>query len=117
MDRTGPLRSDGWLVHGSTVLASAQIARTRAERRRGLLGRTAFEGVMVLPVRSVHTLGMRCTIDVVFCAADGTIVRTVTLPPGRPACWARGARFVVEAPGGAVAGWGIAAGDVLEVRQ
>jgi uncharacterized membrane protein (UPF0127 family) len=116
VDRDEGLRCDGWLVHGTTVLASACIARTRAERRRGLLGRDEVDGVMVLPVRSVHTLGMRCAIDVAFCDAAGTVLKLVTMPPGRPGrtCWA--ARQVIEAPEGAFASWAVRVGDVLEVR-
>jgi uncharacterized membrane protein (UPF0127 family) len=106
----------GWLVHDGSVLASAVVASTRTERRRGLLGVDVVEGVMVLPVRAVHTVGMRCTIDVAFCDATGRVLRLVTLPPGRIArpCWA--ARTVVEAPEGAFASWGVRVGSVLEVR-
>jgi hypothetical protein len=73
----------------------------------------AVEGVLVLPVRSVHTIGMRCTIDVAFCDAAGTVLKVVTMPPGRPGrmCWA--ARQVIEAPEGAFAAWGVQVGDVL----
>ena len=116
VDRDPGLRCDGWLVKGTTVLASACVARTRAERRRGLLGRDTVDGVLVLPVRAVHTVGMRCAIDVAFCDAAGTVLRVVTIPPGRPGrcCWA--ARSVIEAPAGAFASWGVVPGDVLEVR-
>lgn len=116
VDGAPALRCDGWLVRGATVLASAQVARTRGERRRGLLGRERFDGVLVLPVRAVHTIGMRCSIDVAFCAADGTVLRLVTMPPGRIGrpCWS--ARRVIEAPAGALASWCVSEGDVLEVR-
>lgn len=108
--------ADGWLVHDGNVLASACVARTRAERRRGLLGVDVVEGVMVLPVRSVHTVGMRCAIDVAFCDGAGRVLRLATLPPGRVTrpCWS--ARRVVEAPEGAFASWGVRVGSVLEVR-
>ena len=111
------LRCDGWLVHDGTVLASAQIASTHAERRRGLLGRSRFEGVMVLPVRAVHTMGMRCAIDVAACAHDGTVLRLATMPPGRIGrpCWS--ARRMIEAPAGSLRSWGVRVGDVLEVRS
>jgi uncharacterized membrane protein (UPF0127 family) len=117
-ERPDTLRCDAWLVHDGRVLASAQLARTRTERRRGLLGRSAdqIDGVLVLPVRSVHTLGMRCAIDVAFCDASDTVVRIVTMRPGRIGrpCWA--ARRVVEAPEGAFASWDVHAGAALELR-
>ncbi len=114
--RSGELRTDGWLVHRATVLASAEIARTRAERRRGLLGRDQIDGVLVLPVRSVHTMGMRFGIDVAFCDGDGLVLRLVTMAPWHPGriCWA--ARQVIEAPERSFASWGVDVGDVLEVR-
>lgn len=117
-DRPDTLRCDAWLLHDGRVLASAQVARTRAERRRGLLGRDAvqIDGVLVLPVRSVHTMGMRCSIDVAFCDPDGTVLRTATLAPGVPARWCRGARQVLEAPAGSFARWGVTPGDRLELR-
>lgn len=107
-------RRDGWLRSGSRVLASAEISRDRRERRRGLVGRPSLDGVLVLPVRWVHTVGVRFPIDVVHCDAAGTVVRIDRMPPrrlGRPC--PRG-RWVVEAPAGAVASWGLAVGDRLE---
>lgn len=99
------------------MLAAARIAGTRGERRRGLLGVVVVEGVLVLPVRSVHTVGMRCVIDVAYCDGDGTVLRIETVPPGRipRPCWS--ARYVVEAAEGAFAAWGVKVGSVLEVRQ
>ena len=56
-----------WLVRDGTVLASVEVARSRAARRKGLLGRDGIDGALLLtPARSVHTLGMRFDIDVAF---------------------------------------------------
>lgn len=97
------------------MLASACVAGTRSERRRGLLGRDRIEGVMVIPVRSVHTFAMKVAIDVAFCDADGVVLRVVTLPPWRLAsCWR--AQKVVEAAAGAFDAWGVRTGARLEVR-
>lgn len=109
------LRCDGWLVKGETVLASACIASTRAERRRGLLGRDRVDGVMVLPVGSVHTFGMKMSIDVAFCDADCNVLRVSTLAPWRIAV-CKGARKVIEAEPGAFATWGVTAGSRLQIR-
>ena len=48
-----------WLTRDGRVLASAEVAQTRADRRRGLLGRTEVDGVFILKARSVHTFGMK----------------------------------------------------------
>ena len=108
--------SQGWLVHDGRVLASAEVATTRAGRRRGLLGRDGVDGVLVIRTRSVHTFGMRFAIDVAFCGEDGTVRRTVTLRPNRVTLPVRGAVTAIEAPAGSFASWGLAPGDVLEVR-
>lgn len=119
------MRPDAWLVHSAgsrttaaaaQVLATAELARTRAERRRGLLGRDHVDGVLVLAVRSVHTVGMRVSIDVAHLDGDGTVLRLTTMHPNRVGLPVRGARRVVEAPAGAFARWGVLVGDRLEVR-
>lgn len=119
------MRPDGWLVHsagprtsvgGAQVLATVEVAGTRAERRRGLLGREHIDGVLVLGVRSVHTVGMRSSIDVAHLDGDGTVLRVTTMRPNRVGRPVRGARRVVEAPAGAFARWGVLLGDRLEVR-
>ena len=106
----------GWLVRGSEVLAAAEIASTRAARRRGALGRDGMEGVLVLrPCRQVHTLGMRFALDVAWCAADGRVLRVATMPPFRVSRPVVRARFVIEARSGATARWRLAPGDIVEI--
>ncbi|RPI09277.1 MAG: DUF192 domain-containing protein, partial [Actinobacteria bacterium] len=66
-----------WLVRGGEVLASLEVADTRATRRKGMLGRDGIDGALLLvPARSVHTLGMRFDIDVAFLDRDGVVKRT-----------------------------------------
>lgn len=101
-----------------SVVVTAEVARSSSARRRGLLGRDRVDGALVLPkCRQVHTLGMRCAIDVAFCAADGTVLRVITLPRHRlsPLVWR--SRFVIEAAAGAMAAWPLHAGDVVQVRE
>ena len=60
-----------WLLRDGTVLAGAEVMDGFGGRARGLLGRTGYEGAMVLPrTRSVHTFGMRFPLDVAFCDRD-----------------------------------------------
>jgi uncharacterized membrane protein (UPF0127 family) len=106
-----------WLMRDGDVLATAEIADTRRARRRGLLGRDELDGVIVLrPCRTVHTVGMRFSIDVAFCDADGTVLRTYSLRPWRvtPVVWR--ASYGVEANVGSFERWRLRAGDRLEVR-
>lgn len=107
-----------WLLSDGAVLASLEQAEGRAERRRGLLGRTGIEGAIWLArTRSVHTLGMRFPIDVAHVDASGTVVRTRTMVPGRIGRPVRRATAVLEAEAGAFARWGLAVGSVVEVVE
>ena len=105
-----------WLLRDGKVLASLEVASTRAARRQGLLRRDGIEGALLLErVRSVHTIGMRFPIDVAYLDGDGVVLRTVTMPRnriGRPVLRARG---VVEAEAGAFRHWELHPGQVLEV--
>jgi uncharacterized protein len=106
-----------WLVRDGDVLAAAEVAAGRRARARGLLGRDDFEGALVLrPCRNVHTFGMRFTIDVAFCDASGTVLRTCTLAPRRLSRVVRRAAFVIETRGGTFDRWRLRAGDRLELR-
>lgn len=105
-----------WLTRDGQVLASAEVAQHRAERRRGLLGRDGLDGVFVLKARSVHTIGMTFPIDVAFCDADGLVLRVLTVAPNRVTRPLFAARSAVEAPAGAFRAWGVTTGDRLEVR-
>jgi uncharacterized membrane protein (UPF0127 family) len=99
------------------VLASADVASTRADRRRGLLGRDTVDSALVLrPCRQVHTFGMRVPIDVLWCDADGRVLRVATVRPARITRLVLRSRFVVEADAGAATRWGLCAGDVVEVE-
>jgi uncharacterized membrane protein (UPF0127 family) len=107
-----------WIVRDAEVLAAAEVARTRRERTRGLLGRDGFTGALVFrKCRQVHTVGMRFAIDVAFCDADGVVLRISTLRPWRlsPLVWR--SRFVIEAESGAFERWGLQVGDCIEVKE
>jgi len=106
------------LVRAGEVVAPVDVAATRAARRRGLLGRDAVGRALVLePCRQVHTLGMRCPLDVVWCDRRGKVLRMATLPPGRVSRPVLRARFVIEAAAGAATAWGLRPGDVIAVAE
>ena len=106
-----------WLLRDGEVLASLEVADSRRARSRGLLGRSGVEGALLLrPCRSVHSLGMRFSIDVAFCDDDLQVLRVVTLPRHRLTRPVWRSRVVIEAEAGAFARWGLRPGDVLEVK-
>jgi uncharacterized membrane protein (UPF0127 family) len=109
-----------WLLRDGEVVAAVEVARGRRDRRRGLLGRDGIDGAILLtPARAIHTVGMRFPIDVAYCRRDaGGLVVTdmVCMRPGRVGRPRPLARCVIEAEAGAFERWGIAIGDVLELK-
>ncbi|MGD0982356.1 MAG: DUF192 domain-containing protein [Acidimicrobiales bacterium] len=106
-----------WLLREGEVLASVEVASSLAARSRGLLGKSGFEGALLLRhTRSVHTVGMRFAIDVAFLTDDLRVIATTTVPPYRIALPRRGSRAVLEAEAGAFGRWKLAPGDGLEIK-
>ncbi len=99
-----------------SVADMVEVAETRAERRRGLLGRSGLEhgaALMLIPCFAVHTAFMRFAIDVVFVDGDGCVVRTVSrMAPWRMAVCLR-ARSVIELPAGRLETCSVNIGDAL----
>lgn len=107
-----------WLLRDGDVLATLEVAGTRRERRRGLLGRDTIDGALLIrPARSVHTVGMRFAIDVAYCDADLVVQATQTLQRYRLSMPRRGCCCVIEARAGAFERWRLRAGDRLEVKD
>ena len=105
-----------WLVRDGQVLASLEVADTRRSRRRGLRGRDAMSGALLLmPCRSIHTFGMRFGIDAAFVDADGSVREIVHVRRARVTRPRLRARSVIEAELGAFERWGLAVGEVVEV--
>lgn len=107
-----------WLVHEGRVLASLEIAESRGDRRRGLLGRDGIDGALLLrPAKSVHTVKMRFAIDVAHLDDDLTVLAVTTMVPGRVGKWSPRAKSVVEAEAGSFRKWGLDVGMQLEIRE
>ncbi|MCQ4046029.1 DUF192 domain-containing protein [Streptantibioticus rubrisoli] len=112
-DGTGTLRVCG--ADGGPV--RLEIAASYRARTRGLLGRDGIEGALLLtPASGVHTFRMRFPIDVAYLDRRLRVLAVRTMAPGRlglprPRSW-----HVLEAAAGAMAGWGVRPGVVLEVE-
>jgi uncharacterized membrane protein (UPF0127 family) len=106
-----------WLVSDARVLASAEVASSRAGRRRGLLHRDGLEGAMVLTsCRWVHTVGMRFALDIAYVDGEGTVVKTARMRRHRVGWPVTQASWVIEAEAGAFERWGLHVGDAVELR-
>ncbi|MFL5738169.1 MAG: DUF192 domain-containing protein, partial [Actinomycetota bacterium] len=78
---------------------AVELPETRAERRRGLLGRTALAddaGMLFSSCRSVHTFGMCFPIMVTTLDREMRVVEVRRLPPRRLLLPRRGVRHVLE---------------------
>ena len=95
----------GTLIAAASGSALAAVRRCEGslERMRGLLWRPALapgQGLLIAPCNSVHTIGMRYAIDVVFLDREGRVLKVCpALKPLRMAM-ARGARQVIELAAG-----------------
>jgi uncharacterized membrane protein (UPF0127 family) len=106
-----------WLLRDGDVLAGCEVADGLAARSKGLLGRTGFEGAMVLPrTRAVHTFGMKFSVDLAVCDRDMVVIAVTRLRPWRMSIPRRGGRSVIEAEAGAFERWRLQVGDKLELR-
>ncbi|MET8769675.1 DUF192 domain-containing protein [Streptomyces sp. NPDC004658] len=96
---------------------SLEIAASYRARTKGLLGRDAVEGALLLsPASGVHTFGMRIPIDVAYLDRRLTVIAVRTMRPGRLGLPRLRARHVLEAEAGAMAGWGVRPGVRVEVE-
>jgi uncharacterized protein len=107
-----------WLLRDDEVLATLEVADDRRARRRGLLGRDGFEGVLLLrPARAVHTVGMRFPVDVAFCDKDLKVLRVTTMARHRLGLPCPKAACCLAAEAGTFAHWELRPGDELEIRE
>ena len=106
-------------VPGTTVPTRIGVAATWARRAIGLLATRRLDdpcGLWITPCRSVHTVGMRYAIDIVFLRADRVVAKVVPeLKPWRMAA-CRDARTVLELRAGLARQLRIAPGMALGLR-
>lgn len=100
------------------VCRRCSVADRSLSRLRGLMGRRALapgEGLLLKPTPSIHTCFMRFEIDAVFLDSDLRVLDVQPqLGPWRIA-GRRGARAVLELPGGEARRVGLEPGAVLEL--
>jgi uncharacterized protein len=94
-----------------------EIASSYRARTKGLLGRDAVDGAILLsPANSVHTFGMRIPIDVAYLDRGLKVIAVRTMKPGRLGLPRLRSRHVLEAEAGAMAGWGVRVGVRVTVE-
>ena len=77
--------------NGAVLAERVERATSIRARLRGLLGRTGLpqgDALVIEPCTSIHTFFMRFTIDALFVAKDGRVVRAIAeLRPWRATRW------------------------------
>ncbi|WP_420919122.1 DUF192 domain-containing protein [Streptomyces olivaceus] len=111
----------GMLVVGEgldRVRVPLEIAGSYRARTKGLLGRDAVDGAMLLtPANSVHTFRMRMSIDVAYLDRRLTVIAVRTMRPGRLGRPRLRSRHVLEAEAGAMERWGVRVGARVEIAE
>ncbi|MEV0487411.1 DUF192 domain-containing protein [Streptomyces sp. NPDC050508] len=107
------------IVQGAAgaVAVPLEFATSYRARTKGLLGRDAIDGAMLLsPASSVHTFRMRFPIDVAYLDRNLKVIAVHTMRPGRLGLPRLRSRHVLEAEAGVMAGWGLGVGARVTVE-
>lgn len=98
------MKTTRMLQQGRVLLPTVLVADHASERMRGLLGRDSLptgSGMLLRPCGSLHTLGMRFALDIVYFDAAWRVVRTVrNLQPWRFSLGGWHARAALELQAG-----------------
>lgn len=101
------------------LATSVELAGDSRARKRGLLDRDHLPGdtaLVIAPCSAVHTFGMRFSIDVIFAARDGRVLKIARdLEPRRfSAAWR--AFAAIEMAAGEASRHGVNVGDYIAVK-
>lgn len=106
--------ADGRFVAGHVHMACSFRSRCIGLLRQSNISEQA--GLLLVPGRSIHTLGMRFTIDVVFLSRQMRVLALVErVPPWRVVIAPRGTARVLELAAGRIAVTGLTTGTYLTV--
>lgn len=108
--------ADGREVARSVRMACSFTSRWSGRFRRVPGGEQ--ERVLLVPCRSVHTIGMRFAIDVVFLSRQMKIVGlAAAIPPWRFKLAPTGTRWILQLAAGQIAAAGLAVGTYVVVES
>lgn len=109
------------LTRGTLVVQHAHKARNFLELSLGLLPRNGLrpdEGLWLVPCRTIHTFGMRFTIDALCLDANLRVVALMDhLHPYRLGRFCLSTRSVLEVAAGVIASSGTKVGDQLGTKR
>lgn len=103
------------------ILSDVQHAKTFWARLKGLLGRKELalhQGILLEPCHSVHTLGMKFEIAVIFLDRENRILHLIPhMPPGKLSPVISKARKVLECHPDLLAQYSLQVGTALVVKS
>ncbi len=106
------------LDNGEQVASRCYLADSFFTRFKGLLGKKEMsegEGLLIKPCSSVHTLGMKMIIDVVFLSYDYQVLHIIEeMKPGKVSPVIKKSCSVLELPPGQVQRSGLKIGHYLK---
>jgi uncharacterized membrane protein (UPF0127 family) len=105
---------------GSVIAEVVESALDSKSRRKGLLGRDSLadsHALVLAPCGSVHTIGMRFPIDVLFMNADGSVIKIVERMGAWRMAGSLQACITVELPTGSVQRHHVLTGDRLSIQS
>jgi len=107
------------LRNGMELSSKVEMADRLLKRMKGLLGRKKLEegeSLCITPCMSIHTIGMRFSIDAVFLDKRNVVIKVKkNLLPNRITALALRAVSVLELPAGTLTATDTRIGDTVEI--
>ncbi|MDM8520544.1 DUF192 domain-containing protein [Anaerolineales bacterium HSG6] len=108
-------------TRNTTLITNARVANTFWLRLRGLLGSTPLktgEGLVLVGVKSIHTLFMTFSIDIVYVDKNYSVIELAEdMVPYRLGSYVSQCAYVLEMPVGTIADTVTTIGDQLQFEQ
>ncbi len=106
--------------NGKVITTHTRFADSWLKRLVGLLSERELghgHGLWLIPCKSIHTIGMRFPIDVVFLDSNNRVQKLASsLKPYRLCRSAKGTQSVLELPTGTIVSTGLRHGDQIHVQ-
>lgn len=107
-------------TRGTCLAEKAGMAKSFFSRLKGLLGKKVLpqgEGLVIMPCSSIHCLGMKFPIDVIYVSSDHRVMELVeNLQPNRLGPVVKESKYVVELPAGTISATSTRKGDLLLLK-
>ncbi len=107
--------------NGEKIANQCYLADKFFTRLKGLLGKDDMsqgEGLLIRPCSSVHTIGMKMFIDVVFLSTDYKVLHIIErIGPGKVCPVIKQSSLVLELPSGQVKRTGLKIGHCLRTTS